>query len=62
MAQDFDTLLRSAPNQLAPTLEEAINEALMPDEAERFEAFLRRLVEKEKTIRKLSIAYLWAIK
>src|SRR5207245_2430282 len=41
----WEGLLSIAPNPLALTLGEAINEALSPDEAERFAAHVRPLVE-----------------
>ncbi len=59
---DFETTLRTAPNPKAPTVEEAINEALTPAEAERFISCLRALVEEQHGIRRSSVAYLWAIK
>ncbi len=62
MSGDFETRLKTAPNPKATTLEEAINEALAPDEAERFISFLRKLVEEKHGIIRSSVAYLWAIK
>jgi len=59
---DFETRLQTSPNPKVPTVEEAINEALKPDEAERFISFLRKLVEEKHGIIRSSVAYLWAIK
>ena len=58
----WETYLRIAPNPKAPTLEEAINEALMPVEVEQFKAHLRPLVEGKQGIRRSAMAYLWAVK
>jgi arsenite methyltransferase len=42
---DFETFLDSSPNPLAPTLREAVEEALDPAEADAFVAHLRPLAE-----------------
>ena len=42
----WSTLLATSPNPLAPTLGEAIEQALTPEEAARFEAYLRPLVDE----------------
>ena len=62
VSADFETRLQTAPNPKAPTVEEAINQALSPDEAERFISFLRKLVEEKHGIMRSSVAYLWATK
>jgi len=54
--------VRAAPNPLAPTLEEAMREALTSDEAERFTAYLRPLVERGQGTRRSAVARLWAVK
>ncbi|MDQ5818468.1 MAG: hypothetical protein M3334_08840 [Actinomycetota bacterium] len=59
---NWETTLRSSPNPLAPTLKEAMQQALTPSEAERFEAHLRPLVERGQRIRWEAVAYLWAVK
>lgn len=56
------TTLRCAPNPKAPTLEEAINEALDPGEANLFSAYLRPLVVASNGTRRSAVAYLWASK
>lgn len=61
-ARDWETALRSAPNPLAPTLGEAMDEALTPDEAERFTAHLRPLVEKNENTARNAVAYLWTVR
>ncbi len=55
-------MLRSAPNPLAPTLEEALAEALTPDEADRFTAHLRPLVGRAERTARDAVAYLWAVR
>jgi arsenite methyltransferase len=54
--------LRSSGNPRVPTLEEAIKQALTPDEARAFAAHLRPLVEAGQGTERLAVAYLWAIK
>jgi ubiquinone/menaquinone biosynthesis C-methylase UbiE len=58
----WDAFLRSAPNPLAPTLEEVLQQALTPAEAERFAGHLRPLVEQGQGTTRIALAYLWAIK
>jgi SAM-dependent methyltransferase len=58
----WESWLRSAPNPLAPTLEEAITEALTPEEAIRFTAHLRPLYEAHQTEDRAELVYLWAVK
>jgi ubiquinone/menaquinone biosynthesis C-methylase UbiE len=60
--QSWETVARSAPNPLAPTLEEAMAEALSTDEAARFTAHLRPLVEAGKGTFSVAVAYLWAVR
>jgi ubiquinone/menaquinone biosynthesis C-methylase UbiE len=60
--RSWDLFVRSAPNPLAPTLEEAMAAALMPAEAERFTAYLRPLVESAHFVRRMEHVYLWASK
>jgi arsenite methyltransferase len=59
---DWDVFLRSAGNPKIPTLEEAMNEALTPEEIERFTAHLRPLVEDSRRRGTSAVAYLWAVK
>jgi arsenite methyltransferase len=61
-ARDWETALRSAPNPLAPTLGEAMAEALTTDEAERFTAHLRPLVESGRQRSRDAVAYLWTVR
>jgi len=59
---NWQTFLRSSPNPLVPTLEEAMNEALSVSEIEQFTTHLRPLVEKKQYVRRFAVAYLWAVK
>ncbi|MBT9163482.1 MAG: hypothetical protein DDT24_00390 [Chloroflexi bacterium] len=60
----WETFLRTAANPKAPTLEEAMSQALTPGEAEQLVAHLRPLVEKGQRARpeRSAVAYLWAVK
>jgi arsenite methyltransferase len=58
----WDTFLRVAPNPLAPTLAELIDDALTPEEAERFVAHLRPLFEAKRGTSRSAVAYLRAVK
>ncbi len=58
----WETWLRRAPNPEAPTLEEAIKEALTQVEAEQFVAYLRPLVEARRGTARRAVVYLWAVK
>ena len=59
---DWSAFLHTAGNPKIPTLEEAMNEALTPAEAERFKNHLRPLVESKQGTRRFAVAYLWAVK
>jgi ubiquinone/menaquinone biosynthesis C-methylase UbiE len=60
--QSWDVFVRSAPNPLAPTLEEAMASALTPEEVERFTAHLRPLVDAMQLVHRGASVYLWAAK
>lgn len=59
---NWERSLRTAWNPKIPTLEEAMQQALTDSEREKFVAHLRPLVEAGETVRRSSVAYLWAIK
>jgi arsenite methyltransferase len=59
---DWDTRYRCAPNPYAPTLEEAIDEALTEAEAQRFINHLRPLVDSHQGGYRFARAFLWAVK
>jgi ubiquinone/menaquinone biosynthesis C-methylase UbiE len=58
----WDTFWKMAPNPKVPTVGEAIQQALTPDETERFIAVLRPLVETNQSQARMAVAYLWAKK
>jgi len=60
MPRSWDSFCSSSPNPLSPPFGEAIERALAPEEAGRFTAHLRPLVEKGHQIERLAFAHLWA--
>jgi arsenite methyltransferase len=58
----WEEFLRTAGNPCVPPLEEVLDEALTPEEKERFGAHLRPLVERGEGESRLALAYLWAVK
>ena len=59
---DWSAFLNTAANPKIPSLEEALREALLPTQAERFKDHLRPLVESRQGKRRFAVAYLWAVK
>jgi ubiquinone/menaquinone biosynthesis C-methylase UbiE len=59
---DWDRMLRIAPNPKAPSLEEAMQEALTTAEQRAFVECLRPLVEAKRGILYEALAYLWTMK
>lgn len=59
---NWEAFVRSSGNPLIPTIEEAMNQVLTPDEAEQFAAYLRPLFEAKRYVRRFATAYLWAVK
>jgi SAM-dependent methyltransferase len=59
---DWDGLLHVAGNPKIPSLAEAMQEMLTPEEATRFMAHLRPLVEARQGRARSAVAYLWATK
>jgi ubiquinone/menaquinone biosynthesis C-methylase UbiE len=57
---NVDTLLGISPNPLAPTIREAIAQALTGPERERFVAHLRQAHDEGRQVRRMAIAYLAA--
>lgn len=55
----WDAFLHRAPNPMAPTVDEAVSQALTIAEREEFLRYLRPLVEKRQGTRKIAVAYLW---
>jgi arsenite methyltransferase len=58
----WETFLRMAPNPLAPSLAETIDDALSPQEARRFVSHLRPLFEGKRGTSRSAVAYLRAVK
>jgi arsenite methyltransferase len=58
--EDFERFLRSSGNPLVPTLEEAIENALTPDERELLVSRLRPLLESGNGAHRLAVAFLSA--
>lgn len=58
----WEAFVASAGNPKIPTLEEAMAEALTPEEIERFTVHLRPLVEGARRRLPDAVAYLWAVK
>ena len=58
----WDIVAKSAPTPLVPSLEEAAQEALSPDESRRLLDYMRPLVEEGRLMRREAGAYLWAVK
>jgi arsenite methyltransferase len=58
----WDILVRQSANPKVPTVEEAMNMALTPAEAEQLTAYVRPLVEMGQGTRRTSEAYLSAVK
>jgi SAM-dependent methyltransferase len=60
--RDWDTFRNFAPNPLAPTLQEAMDEGLTAEEQQRFVAHLRPLVERWEGSYRMASAYVRAVK
>jgi ubiquinone/menaquinone biosynthesis C-methylase UbiE len=58
----WESFLKTAGNPRIPTLEEAMDRALTPEETARFKAHLRPLVENAQRVGTAAVAYLWAAK
>ena len=58
----WETFIRIAPNPLAPSLAETIDQALTPEEAKRFVAHMRPLFESRVGTARSAVVYLRAVK
>ena len=58
----WDACLHASGNPRIPTLQEAMQQSLTPEEIDQFVAHLRPLVEHGEGILQEAVAYLWAIK
>ncbi len=59
---DWNVYRQTAPNPRAPTLQEAMDQALSSWEQAAFVAHLRPLVEAGKGVQRLAVVYLWGKK
>jgi ubiquinone/menaquinone biosynthesis C-methylase UbiE len=59
--RDWESFARSSPHPLAPTLEEAMRQALTPSEIERYVRHLKPLVESGTGTLRFAAAYLSAV-
>jgi len=59
---NWEEMIHTAGNPKIPTLEEAIQQALTPGEAETFVNYLRPQVESGQGVTRFARAYLWAVK
>jgi arsenite methyltransferase len=58
----WETVLHSSGNPRIPTLAEAIAQVLTPEEATRYEAYLRPIIERGEGVSRGATAELWAVK
>ena len=58
----WEAFLNQSGNPKIPTISEAMDQALTPEERERFSAHLRRLVEEGNGVWRMAHAYLRAVK
>jgi arsenite methyltransferase len=61
-ARSWETFLHSSWNPKVPTLHEAMDQALTPEERAALVAELRPLVEQGRGVWRMAHAYLWAVK
>ena len=61
-AKSWETFMHSSGNPKIPTFDEAMDEALTPDEREDLTAVLRPAVEEGLGVWRMGTAYLWAVK
>jgi hypothetical protein len=60
--EDWSAFLHAPWNPKVPSFAEAMEQTLTPTQAETFINHLRPLVEANQGIRRLAVAYLWAVK
>ena len=59
---DWSVMMHTAWNPKISALEEAMQQALTPGEADKFVNHLRPLVESKQGVNRSAVAYLWAVK
>ncbi|MDQ3777956.1 MAG: chemotaxis protein CheR, partial [Actinomycetota bacterium] len=57
----WETFVQSSPNPKLPTLAEAMDQALAPDEREQLARVLQPAVEQGRGVWRMGQAYLWAV-
>ncbi len=60
--RSWEIFCRTAGNPKIPTVEEAMNQVLTPEEEKEFTAHVRPLVEAKKGVTTSAVAYVWAVK
>jgi arsenite methyltransferase len=60
--RSWETVLHASANPRVPTLAEAMAQALTPDEAARYEAYLRPIIERGEGVSRGATVELWAVK
>lgn len=58
----WETVVHSSGNPRLPTLAEAMTQALTPEEAARYEAYVRRIIEEGTGVSRGATVELWAVK
>jgi arsenite methyltransferase len=58
--RNWDSLLKTAPNPNARTVGEIIEGALTPEEASRFESYMKPIVDQQRAVMESAFAYLRA--
>ena len=58
----WEQFLHYTANPKVPSIEEAMQETLQPEEIHRFTGHLRPLVEQGQGVRRIALAFLWATK
>jgi hypothetical protein len=61
-AMDWQVILHTPWNPKIPSLAEAMEQVLTPEEADKFIDHLRPLVESGQGVGRSAVAYLWAVK
>lgn len=59
---DWESMIDTAPNPRVPTLREAMQQALLPDEVTQFAEYMREQVENGRGTYRMAVAYIWAVK
>lgn len=60
--RSWETVLHASANPRVPTLAEAMAQALTPNEAARYEGYLRPIIERGEGVSRSATVDLWAVK